>query len=193
MGWLSSIRDHGNIKFYTISDRFGNIQITLKIQESNDSLITKFTSIREHTSIAVKGCVRAEPKAPNGAEIIPSQLKILSLATKPPPFMTQSIKDIGFEVRLDLRALDLRRPFLRSVFDIRYTVLESCREFLKSQYFIEVNTPKIISTATEGGATLFPIFYYNREAFLAQSPQLYKEQLTMAFENVFEIAPYISS
>jgi nondiscriminating aspartyl-tRNA synthetase len=189
MGWLSSIRDHGNIKFYTISDRFGNIQITLKIQESNDSLITKFTSIREHTSIAVKGCVRAEPKAPNGAEIIPSQLKILSLATKPPPFMTQSIKDIGFEVRLDLRALDLRRPFLRSLFDIRYTVLESCREFLKSQYFIEVNTPKIISTATEGGATLFPIFYYNREAFLAQSPQLYKEQLTMAFENVFEIAP----
>ena len=189
MGWLSSVRDHGNIKFYTISDRFGDIQITLKIQESNALLISKFTSIREHTSIAVKGSVRTEPKAPSGAEIIPSELKILSMATKPPPFMIQSVKEIGYEVRLGLRALDLRRPFLRSLFDIRYTVLESCREYLKSQYFIEVNTPKIISTATEGGATLFPVFYYDREAFLAQSPQLYKEQLIMAFENVFEIAP----
>jgi aspartyl-tRNA synthetase len=67
--------------------------------------------------------------------------------------------------------------------------LNSCREFLRREGFIEVNTPKIIATATEGGATLFPIFYYDREAFLTQSPQLYKEQLTMAFENVFEIGP----
>ena len=67
--------------------------------------------------------------------------------------------------------------------------LNSCRKFLGEEGFIEVNTPKIIATATEGGATLFPIFYYDREAFLTQSPQLYKEQLTMAFENVFEIGP----
>ena len=67
--------------------------------------------------------------------------------------------------------------------------MDSCREFLRKDGFMEVNTPKIIATATEGGAALFPIFYYEREAFLAQSPQLYKEQLTMAFENVFEIGP----
>jgi aspartyl-tRNA synthetase len=90
---------------------------------------------------------------------------------------------------LDLRAIDLRRPYLQSIFSIRYTVLNSCRKFLGEEGFIEVNTPKIIATATEGGATLFPIFYYDREAFLTQSPQLYKEQLTMAFGNVFEIGP----
>jgi aspartyl-tRNA synthetase len=85
--------------------------------------------------------------------------------------------------------VDLRRGVLQAVFKIRYSVLKSLREFLDKQGFIEVNTPKIIATATEGGAALFPIFYYDREAFLAQSPQLYKEQLTMAMESVFEIGP----
>ena len=88
-----------------------------------------------------------------------------------------------------MRAIDLRRNVLQSVFHIRHTTLNAIREFLVRQGFIEINTPKMIATATEGGATLFPIFYYDREAFLAQSPQLYKEQLTMAFENVFEIGP----
>ncbi|MGH9933581.1 MAG: aspartate--tRNA(Asn) ligase, partial [Nitrososphaerales archaeon] len=84
---------------------------------------------------------------------------------------------------------DLRRNVLQAVFKIRHSVLKAVREFLNKQGFIEVNTPKIIATATEGGAALFPIFYYDREAFLAQSPQLYKEQLTMALERVFEIGP----
>ena len=103
--------------------------------------------------------------------------------------MMQSKTSIGIDTRLDLRAIDLRRNILQSIFHIRYTVLNASREFLARQGFIEVNTPKMIATATEGGAALFPIFYYDREAFLAQSPQLYKEQLTMAFENVFEIGP----
>ncbi len=111
------------------------------------------------------------------------------MANKNSPIVIQSRKGVGIDTRLDLRAIDLRRPFLQSIFSIRYTVLNSCRKFLGDEGFIEVNTPKIIATATEGGATLFPIFYYDREAFLTQSPQLYKEQLTMAFENVFEIGP----
>src|ERR671920_2136001 len=81
------------------------------------------------------------------------------------------------------------RNILQSIFHIRNATLDAVREFLVREEFTEVNTPKMIATATEGGAALFPIFYYDREAFLAQSPQLYKEQLTMAFENVFEIAP----
>jgi aspartyl-tRNA synthetase len=95
----------------------------------------------------------------------------------------------GIDTMLDLREVDLRRNYLVSIFHIRQTVLSSIREFLARQEFIEVNTPKMIATSTEGGAALFPIFYYDREAFLAQSPQLYKEQLTMAFESVFEIGP----
>jgi aspartyl-tRNA synthetase len=76
---------------------------------------------------------------------------------------------------------------MQAIFRIRHSTLNAIREFLAVEGFVETNTPKIIATATEGGAALFPIFYYDREAFLAQSPQLYKEQLTMAFENVFEI------
>jgi nondiscriminating aspartyl-tRNA synthetase len=189
VGWISSIREHSNIKFITINDRFGKIQVILKKNEYPTSLTSEIPKIREHASIAIKGKVRGEPKAPNGIEIIPIDFKILSLADKNSPIVIQSRKGVGIDTRLDLRAIDLRRPYLQSIFSIRYTVLNSCREFLKNEGFIEVNTPKIIATATEGGATLFPIFYYDREAFLTQSPQLYKEQLTMAFENVFEIGP----
>jgi len=189
VGWISSIREHSNIKFLTINDRFGNIQVILKKNEYPTSLTSEIPKIREHASIAIKGKVRSEPKAPNGIEIIPVDFKILSLANKKSPIVIQSRKGVGIDTRLDLRAIDLRRPYLQSIFSIRYTLLNSCREFLRKEGFIEVNTPKIISTATEGGATLFPIFYYDREAFLTQSPQLYKEQLTMAFENVFEIGP----
>jgi aspartyl-tRNA synthetase len=189
IGWISSIREHSNIKFLTINDRFGNIQVILKKNEFPDSLSSEIPNIREHASIAIKGKVRSEPKAPNGIEIIPIDFKILSFANKNSPIVIQSRKGVGIDTRLDLRAIDLRRPYLQSIFSIRYTVLNSCRKFLGEEGFIEVNTPKIIATATEGGATLFPIFYYDREAFLTQSPQLYKEQLTMAFENVFEIGP----
>ena len=114
---------------------------------------------------------------------------MFSIANKSAPFMIQSKISVGIDTRLDLRAIDLRRNFLKSIFYIRSTALSATRDFLAKRGFIEVNTPKMIATATEGGAALFPIFYYDREAFLAQSPQLYKEQLTMAFENVFEIGP----
>jgi nondiscriminating aspartyl-tRNA synthetase len=189
MGWVASVRDHGNVKFINLSDRFGNIQIAIKKKNCPKDLLNKIEGVREHTSIAVKGKVKDEMKAPNFAEIVPDELRILSMPKKSSPFPIQSRQSVGIDTRLDLRAIDLRRPLLQSIFNIRYTVLNSCRDFLREEGFMEVNTPKIIATATEGGATLFPIFYYNREAFMAQSPQLYKEQLTMAFENVFEIAP----
>ena len=189
IGWISSIREHSNIKFLTVNDRFGSIQVILKKGEYPASLESEISKIRDHTAIAIKGKVRTEPKAPNGIELMPNDFRILSLANKNSPIVIQSRKGVGIDTRLDLRAVDLRRPYLQSIFNIRYTVLNSCREFLRQEGFIEVNTPKIIATATEGGATLFPIFYYDREAFLTQSPQLYKEQLTMAFENVFEIGP----
>lgn len=189
IGWISSIREHSNIKFITVNDRFGSIQVILKKGEYPAFRESEISKIRDHTAIAIKGKVRTEPKAPNGIELIPNDFGILSLANKNSPIVIQSRKGVGIDTRLDLRAVDLRRPYLQSIFNIRYSILNSCREFLRQEGFIEVNTPKIIATATEGGATLFPIFYYDREAFLTQSPQLYKEQLTMAFENVFEIGP----
>jgi aspartyl-tRNA synthetase len=151
-------------------------------------LLEQISKLREHSTLAVRGKVRSQEKAPNGAEVVPAELKVFSIAKKAAPFLVKSkISSVGIDTRLNLRAVDLRRNVLQSIFHIRNSTLNAIREFLEMQGFIETNTPKIIATATEGGATLFPIFYYDREAFLAQSPQLYKEQLTMAFENVYEI------
>jgi nondiscriminating aspartyl-tRNA synthetase len=190
MGWVASIRDHGNIQFIILRDMYGEIQITVKKSECSNSLFELAKEVKEHSSIGVRGKVRPQEKVPNGAEIVPIEIKVFSVAKKAAPFLVQSrTSTVGIDTRLDLRAVDLRRNYLGSIFRIRQTVLNSVRAFLSEQRFIEVNTPKMIATATEGGAALFPIFYYDREAFLAQSPQLYKEQLTMAFESVFEIGP----
>jgi nondiscriminating aspartyl-tRNA synthetase len=190
MGWVASIRDHGNIQFIILRDMYGEIQITVKKSECSDSLFELAKEIKEHSSIGVRGRVRPQEKVPNGAEIMPTEIRVFSIAKKAAPFNVQGrTSTVGIDTRLDLRAVDLRRNYLGSIFRIRQTVLNSVRAFLSEQKFIEVNTPKMIATATEGGAALFPIFYYDREAFLAQSPQLYKEQLTMAFESVFEIGP----
>jgi nondiscriminating aspartyl-tRNA synthetase len=190
MGWVASIRDHGNIQFIILRDMYGEIQITVKKSECSNSLFELAKEVKEHSSIGVRGKVRPQEKVPNGAEILPVEIRVFSIAKKAAPFLVQSkTSTVGIDTRLDLRAVDLRRNYLGSIFRIRQTVLNSVRSFLSEQKFIEVNTPKMIATATEGGAALFPIFYYDREAFLAQSPQLYKEQLTMAFESVFEIGP----
>ncbi|HYZ50521.1 MAG TPA: amino acid--tRNA ligase-related protein, partial [Nitrososphaeraceae archaeon] len=188
MGWVSAIRDHGNIRFLMIRDRYGDIQVIAKKIECTEPLLEQIRQVREHSTMAVRGKVRSQEKAPNGAEVVPVEVKVFSIAKKAAPFLVKSkISSVGIDTRLNLRAVDLRRNVLQSIFHIRNSALNAIREFLEKQGFMETNTPKIIATATEGGATLFPIFYYDREAFLAQSPQLYKEQLTMAFENVYEI------
>lgn len=190
MGWVSSIRDHGHLHFVQVKDRFGETQVVAKKGDCPDSVLEQIQSLKEHSSLAVKGHVRLQQKSPTGAEIVPTELKIFSNARNAAPFMVQGKRSsTGLDTRLDLRAVDLRRNILQSIFRIRDTLLKSIREFLAKEGFLEVNTPKMIATATEGGAALFPIFYYDREAFLAQSPQLYKEQLTMSFENVYEIGP----
>jgi len=189
IGWISSKRDHGNVLFVQLRDRFGDIQILVKKKELSETIFESLKSLKEHSSIAIRGKVVEQKNSSNEFEIIPEEVRILSVSNKSAPFLTQAISSIGIDTRLDLRAIDLRRNHLQNVFKIRNTILNSIREYLSDNYFVEVNTPKMIATATEGGAALFPIFYYDREAFLAQSPQLYKEQLTMAFENVFEIAP----
>jgi aspartyl-tRNA synthetase len=189
MGWISSIRGHGNISFVTIIDRIGEIQIVAKKGSCPDELLEKISKLKEHSCIGLIGKVKTSDKSPTGVEVIPKHLKVFSAVEKIPPFdpYAKTVKNI--DTRLEIRAIDLRRDNLKKIFQARSEVLRVIREYFYEENFIEVNTPKIIATATEGGAALFPIFYYNKEAFLAQSPQLYKEQLTMSFEKVFEIAP----
>lgn len=189
MGWVLTIRGHGNISFATIRDKNGNLSIVAKKGDCPDDVREKISSLKSHSSIAIVGKVKASEKAPSGFEIVPENLRVFSEVEKIPPFepVAKTVKNI--DTRLEVRPIDLRRTALQHIFKTRSLVLKSIREYFGEQKFTEINTPKMIATATEGGAALFPIFYYNKEAFLAQSPQLYKEQLTMSFEQVFEIAP----
>jgi len=189
MGWVLTIRGHGNISFATIRDKNGDISVVAKKGDCPDEIREKISSLKAHSSIAVTGKVKSSEKASSGFEIIPTELRVFSEVEKTPPFepTAKTVKNI--DTRLEVRPIDLRRKPLQHIFNARSLVLKSIRDYFYSQKFTEINTPKMIATATEGGAALFAIFYYNKEAFLAQSPQLYKEQLTMSFEKVFEIAP----
>ena len=189
MGWVSSVRDHGNLVFMMLNDKEGEIQITAKAGSCPDEIKQAIVKLKEQSSVGIKGTIKPSPKAPHGIEIVPKEMRIFSAVEKIAPFTSQTKVVPNIDTRLEIRAVDLRRSVLQHVFKIRSHVLKSIRDYLYEKEFVEVNTPKMIATATEGGAALFPIFYYNKEAFLAQSPQLYKEQLTMSFEKVFEIAP----
>jgi aspartyl-tRNA synthetase len=189
MGWVLTVRGHGNISFLTIRDKNGDISIVAKKGDCPDEVREKLSSLKPHSSIAISGKVKSSEKSPNGFEIVPSEIRVFSEVQKIPPFepLAKTVKNI--DTRLEVRPIDLRRKVLQDIFNVRSQVLSSIRNYFNEQNFLEINTPKMIATATEGGSALFPIFYYNKEAFLAQSPQLYKEQLTMSFEKVFEIAP----
>jgi aspartyl-tRNA synthetase len=188
-GWIEDIRDLGGITFLSLKDKSGSIQITVPKDLANISTIKKVDSLQDQSVIAVKGWIRKMERAPRGVEILPQEIRVFSNATHPLPFDPTGRVPADLDVRLDARVLDLRRPTSRAIFTIRHRVLHTIRDFFHSNGHIEVNTPKIIATATEGGAELFPIAYFDREAFLAQSPQLYKEQLSSVFEKVYEIAP----
>ncbi|RNJ80509.1 MAG: aspartate--tRNA(Asn) ligase [Nitrosopumilus sp. B06] len=189
MGWILTVRGHGNICFATISDKNGELPIVAKKGSCPEDVREEISSLKPHSSVGLTGMVKSSEKAPRGFEIVPQELRVFSKVQKTPPFepTAKTVKNI--DTRLESRPIDLRRAPMRHIFNARSMVLQSVRDYFLQEQFIEINTPKIIATATEGGAALFSIFYYNKEAFLAQSPQLYKEQLAMSFEKVCEIAP----
>ena len=189
MGWVASVRSHGRITFVNLHDYTGEIQVVAKKGSSPDTILEHLCSVKPHTSISITGTAKSASKAPRGMEIMPTDIRIFSSPYRTPPFevAAKTIKNI--DTRLDVRCIDLRREPLQQVFKARTQVLRAFRTYFMENDFTEISTPKIIASATEGGAALFPVFYYDKEAFLAQSPQLYKEQLTMSFEKVFEIAP----
>ena len=189
MGRVGDVRDLGGIKFFILSDISGSIQVTAPKAKVGKKLLAKIDGLTQESAVAVRGKVVAAKQAPRGVEIFPSEIRVLNLASVPLPLDPRGRVKANLDTRLDARALDLRRPESLAIFKIRHQVLQSARNHLVSRGFIEVNTPKIVATATESGAALFPISYFEREAFLSQSPQLYKEVLTGCFDRVFEIGP----
>ncbi|MEM3184829.1 MAG: aspartate--tRNA(Asn) ligase [Candidatus Hadarchaeales archaeon] len=189
MGFVENIRDLGGIKFFILRDISGTIQITIPKQKASQKILQKISILTPESCVAVRGAVVRVPQAPRGIEVIPSEIRILNLAQTPLPLDITGRVKANLDTRLDARALDLRRREVLAIFKIRHTAVQAIRECLASLGFVEVHTPKIVATATESGAALFPLTYFDREAFLSQSPQLYKEVLTGAFERVFEIGP----
>ncbi|MEM2874896.1 MAG: aspartate--tRNA(Asn) ligase [Candidatus Hadarchaeales archaeon] len=189
MGRVVDVRDLGGIKFFTLFDVSGYVQVTAPKAKVGSEMISRIDSLTQESSVAVRGRVVAASQAPRGVEVIPSELKILNLAAVPLPLDPMGRVKANLDTRLDARGLDLRRPECQAIFRIRHEALQAIREYLVSEGFLEVQTPKIVATATESGAALFPVAYFEREAFLSQSPQLYKEVLTGCFDRVFEVGP----
>jgi len=189
MGMIATIRKQGRITFVILLDSHGLVQITISNDDANAALQKKIRDLKEFSYVGVKGKTRQFPKAPGGVEIVPSQIKLLARPRISPPFGLFSKQVPNLETRMDMRSIDLRRPAVQEIFRIRHDLLNNIRAFLSGRGYLEVTSPKIISSATEGGAALFPILYFDKEGFLAQSPQIYKEQLVGAFEKVYEIGP----
>ena len=185
VGWLEDFRDMGKIGFISVRDMTGNFQGVL-----TGELLSSLREIPRQSVIVVNGTIQ-DTRAENfQVEVRVERVDLLSRAINPLPIDPTGRVKSSLDKRLDSRALDLRNFEISNIFRTRSYVLHLIRKFLYSKMFVEVNTPKIIGTATEGGADLFSFEYFSKKAFLAQSPQLYKEQLTLGLERVFEISSY---
>ncbi|MEM2109830.1 MAG: aspartate--tRNA(Asn) ligase [Candidatus Odinarchaeota archaeon] len=188
LGWVEIKRDLGKIKFIILRDYKGRLQVTFPPDVSKE-LTDTFNRLGREDVISISGIVKNMPQAPKGVEILPEEIKIINKSISPLPLELTGKVKVELDTRLDNRILDLRTARSNAIFKINNVVLTAVRNFFVENEFIEIHTPKIIASATEGGTELFPVAYFDKEAFLAQSPQLYKEQLTSVFEKVYEIAP----
>jgi len=189
-GWVQEIRDLGGIRFIILQDSEGTIQVTVPRKKVSGEVLSKSDVLQKRYSIGVKGVVKRTEITPRGVEVMPKEIKVFSVAAAQLPIDITGKTPANLEARLDARALDLCREESVAVFKVQHTAVEVIRDFLFEKGFIEVHTPRIIASATEGGAALFPVEYFDSKAFLAQSPQLYKEQLVMSLERVFEVGPF---
>jgi len=184
-GWIEDLRKLGKMSFITLRDVSGISQVIVK-GELNDNL----PEINRQSVVSIKGIVQ-ETKARDFAfEIKADEIEVLGKAVHPLPVDPIGRLESNIDTRLNHRALDMRNQKTASIFKLRHHVLQSLRKTLTEKKFIEITTPKIIGSASEGGADLFSLDYFGKTAYLAQSPQLYKEQMTIGLERVFEISNF---
>lgn len=187
-GWVHEIRDLGGIVFLLLRDKNGITQITAPSKKVSAEMMEDIRAARKETIITVTGTVQKSPKAPNGIEIIPSNIDIINVAQLPLPLDTTEKVDAELDTRLDSRFIDIRKHDVSAIFKIKSQMLHTARNYFYDHDFTEITTPKLVASATEGGTELFPITYFEKEAFLGQSPQLYKQMMmATGLDNVFEI------
>jgi nondiscriminating aspartyl-tRNA synthetase len=190
LGWVQEVRDLGGIRFVILQDREGTVQVTILKKKVAPEVLSKSDTLQKRFSIGVKGTVKKTTMTPRGIEVLPKEIRIFSTAAEQLPIDITGKTPANIEVRLDARALDLCMEQNSAAFKIQHHALSAIRDFLFEKGYLEVHTPRIIASATEGGAELFAVDYFGEKAYLAQSPQLYKEQLTMSMEKVFEVGPF---
>jgi nondiscriminating aspartyl-tRNA synthetase len=189
-GWVHEVRDLGGLSFFLIRDRTGILQVTIPKKKVDKSVLIAIKDVSRESLVRVSGTVKAIDKAPGGRELVPDSFELVTRSASPLPLDVSEKVPAELDTRLDARFLDARRPRVSAVFQVRSTVIRSVHDFLFSRGFIHISSPKIVAAATEGGTELFPIAYFEKEAFLNQSPQLYKQMMMAAgFEKVFEIGP----
>jgi nondiscriminating aspartyl-tRNA synthetase len=185
-GWAHEIRDLGGITFVILRDREGQVQIIFK-EDEDEELFEKCQEIGKEDVIRVTGTVEENDQAPGDREIHPDELEILAESESPLPMDISKDIDSDLSTRLDARFMDLRKPEVHAVFSLRSHLIQGMEEWFDKNDYINIQTPTIAKMGAEGGAELFPVIYYDKEAFLSQSPQLYKQMLMAAgFDKVYE-------
>ena len=190
-GFIDNIRDLQYVQFIVLRDINGKVQITIEKNEENKVLNELVSSLTVESTLKVKGVLKKNEKVKlNGMELIPSDILVTSKSEENLPLNYKDSKSALLDTRLNYRFLDLRSEKNILMFKVQTCLINAMREFLVNGDFIEIHTPKIIGAASESGADVFEINYFGNKAYLAQSPQFYK-QMTMAsgFNKVFEVAP----
>ncbi|MBI2043567.1 aspartate--tRNA(Asn) ligase [Candidatus Pacearchaeota archaeon] len=192
-GWVHNSRDLSKVKFIILRDFSGIIQITGIKGKTNEKIFKDMEKIPRESVIYVSGKIVDSKQAPGGKEINPEELIVINKSEELPidvPFNPSDDSKTELPKRLDYRFLDLHRKKIQAIFKIQSEIANSFREYFYKQGFVEVFLPSVISSSSEGGTDLFEVRYFEQKAYLAQSPQLYKQMLACSpLEKVFTITP----
>lgn len=190
-GFVDNIRDLQYVQFLVVRDTTGKVQITIEKNESNSKLNKIVSNLTIESTVKIIGTLFQNQKVKlNEMEIIPNDIIVTSRCLGELPLNYKDSKSALLDTRLNYRFLDLRSEKNILMFKVQTCMINAMREFVVKNNFTEIHTPKIISAASESGAEVFEVKYFGRKAYLAQSPQFYKQMaMCSGFEKVFEIAP----
>ena len=190
-GFVDTVRDKKWVMFVILKDSTGKVQMTIeKSEEKNNKMLELMSKITKDSVIEVKGIISEnEAVKLGGIEIIPESINILSKAEEL-PYDYNNLDGVNIDTRLDYRFLDMRNERNMLIRQVESLMMSAIKEYLAKENFCEIHTPKLIGAASESGSSVFELTYFDRKAYLAQSPQFYKQMaLASGLDKVYEIAP----